>query len=104
MQTADDRSSRFRSAAGIHTGLRLSCITSHHEVIRMASEINVLTLTSCIVLGSHPSPALPGLARSQDRAKGITFVPQHHSIRWNDRPSNLRLSDDAVPVRPDLQH
>jgi hypothetical protein len=70
----------------------------------MGLENNLLKLRCCPVLGLHPPPALPGLVRSQDRARGITLVPQHHPIRWNDRLSNLRLSGDAVPVRPDLQH
>lgn len=104
MQTATGRSSRFRSAAGFHDGLRLSCITLHHEFIMMGLETNVLKLRCCTVLESHPLPALPGIARSQARARGITFVPQHHPIRRNDRLSDFRLSGDAVLVHPDQQH
>jgi hypothetical protein len=52
----------------------------------------------------HSTPALPDIVRFQDRAKGISLVPQQHSTFWNERYADLFLSGDAVLVYPDLQH
>lgn len=70
----------------------------------MGLEINVLKLRCCTVLGSHPLPALPALARSQARAKGHHLCPPAPLNPLNDRLSDFRLSGDAVLVHPDQQH